>query len=76
MKLTTVKVLDVFQLNGYYYVKPENGSYEMIYRAAQGVYWDNDKYCLYFKGITTRENALRFITDAMKNEYEIALIFD
>ena len=76
MELTTIKVSDVFQLNGYYYLKPENGSYEMIYRAARGVYWDDDKSSLYFKGVTTRENALRIIAEAMKNEYGIILIFD
>ena len=50
MRTTSLKVSYVFQLNGYYYVKPENGSYEMIYRAARGVYWDDEKSSLYFKG--------------------------
>ena len=71
-----VEVLEVLQLNNYFYVKPKKGSYEMIYRAARGVYWDEDRSSLYFKGVTTRENALKIIAEAMKAEYGITLIFN
>lgn len=47
----------------------------MIYRAARGVYWDNKLHCLYFKGNTSRKNALKIITEAMKSEYGITLLF-
>jgi phage terminase large subunit-like protein len=71
-----IKVLQVFYQNDYYYVKLEKGSYEMIYRAARGVYWDEASSCLYFKGITTRENALRIIAEAINDEYGITLVFN
>jgi len=75
-KSDKVKILEVLYQNDYYYVIPEKGSYEMIYRAARGVYWDKDSSSLYFKGVTTCENALRIIAEAMKNEYGITLIFN
>lgn len=70
-----VRVLKIFCKNKYYHVKPSHGSYDMIYRAARGVYWDKETSTLYFKGITTREEALRIISEAMKNEYDITLKF-
>ena len=74
-KLKKVKVLEIFSRNNNYYVKPSNGSYEMIYRAAKGVYWDEETLSLYFKGSTSRENALKLISEAVQNEYDIKLIF-
>lgn len=75
-KSKKVKIIDVFCQNNYYYAKPAKGSYQMIYRAARGVYWDDATSSLYFKRETTRENALRWIAQAMKEEYGITLIFD
>lgn len=75
-KVNKVEVLEVFYRNEYYYVKPKKGSYEMIYRAACGVCWDESSSSLYFKGITTRENALRMISKAMEDEYGITLLFN
>jgi hypothetical protein len=40
------------------------------------VYWDEASSCLYFKGITTRENALRIIAEAINDEYGITLMFN
>ena len=70
-----VKALKVFFQNNYYYVKPSSGSYEMIYRAGMGVYWDEKTFSLYFKGSTSRENALKIISEAVQNEYDIELLF-
>ena len=75
-EMDSVRILDVFCLNGFYYAKPSKGSYEKIWRAARGVYWDESKQCLYFKGITSREKALQIIAQAMEAEYCIKMIFD
>ena len=57
------------------YVKPSEGTYEMIYRAACGVYWDKKERALYYlKDSTNYELSLKYIILAMKNEYCIDLI--
>ena len=70
-----VKGSEVFSRNNYYYVKSSSGSYEMIYRAVMGVCWDEETLSLYFKGLTSRENALKIISEAVQNEYDIELLF-
>ena len=45
----------------------------MIYRAARGVYWDEETSSLYFNGVVSREKALGFIAEALRNEYYIDL---
>ncbi len=71
-----VKVIDVFCKDGYFHVKPEYGKYDMIYRAARGVYWDEDTQTLYYKGEVSKEVALKFISKAMKEEYYTILDYD
>lgn len=57
------------------YVKPAEGTYEMIYRAACGVYWDEEEKALYFLDDPTNyQLSLKHIVLAMKNEYYIDLI--
>ena len=68
-----IKIVEVFNKNGYHYVRLSSGSYEMIYRAARGVYWDEETSSLYFKGVVSREKALGFIAEALRNEYYIDL---
>ena len=46
----------------------------MIYRAAKGVYWDDELSSLFYKGIVSQEEALCFISEALENEYNIKLI--
>ena len=70
-----IKVLDVFLKDGYYHTKLSHGNYEMIYRAARGVYWDDETSSVYFKGEVSREKALSIIAEAMLNEYDISLGF-
>lgn len=75
--MTSVKVKNVFLKNGYVHVKLDNNeNYDKIYRAAKGVYWDEETSSLFFKGAVTQEDALYFISEAMKNEYYINLILD
>ena len=71
-----VKVIDVFCKEGYVHVKTESGTYNMIYRAARGVYWDEDEGTLYYKGKVSKDIALKFISKAMEEEYRTVLIFD
>ena len=71
-----VNVKEVFIKDGYVNVRlDDNENYEMIYRAAKGVYWDNKLSTLFFKGVVPHEEALRFISEAMENEYYVKLIF-
>ena len=68
-----IKIVEVFDKNGHHHVRLSSGSYEMIYRAARGVYWDEETSSLYFKGAVSREKALGFIAEALRNEYYIDL---
>ena len=47
----------------------------MIYRAAKGVYWDEETSSLFYKGNVPPAEAIKFISEAMKNEYNITLEF-
>jgi hypothetical protein len=67
---------EVFIKDGYVNVFLDNNeNYEMIYRAAKGVYWNGDLRSLFYKGIVSQEEALLFISEAMENEYNSQLIF-
>ena len=68
-----IKIVEVFIKNGYYYVRLSRGSYKMIYRAARGVYWDEETGSLFYKGAVSREKALGFIAEALRDEYHIDL---
>ena len=68
MSKTEIKIVEVFSKNGYYHVKLSHGCYEMIYRAARGVYWDEETTSLYFKGAVSCEDAIGFIAEALKQE--------
>lgn len=71
-----VKVNDIFTKDGYTHINLEdNENYEMIYRAAKGVYWDKESSSLYYKGTIAQEDALHLISEAMENEYYIKLLF-
>lgn len=71
-----VNVKEIFIKDGYVNVLLEdNESYEMVYRAAKGVYWNEDLSSLFFKGVVSQEEALCFISEAIENEYNIQLIF-
>ena len=76
IKRKKVRVKKLFIKDGYFNViLDDNKNYEMIYRAAKGVYWDEEKSSLYYKGKVSQEDALRFIAAALENEYYIQLIF-
>lgn len=68
-----IKIVEVFNKNGYYHIRLSRGSYKMIYRAAKGVYWDEETSSLYFKGAVSREEALGFVAEALRDEYDIYL---
>ncbi len=68
-----IKIVEVFNKNGYYHIRLSRGSYKMIYRAAKGVYWDEETSSLYFKGAVSREEALVFVAEALRDEYDIHL---
>ena len=71
-----VRVKEVFIKDGYVNVFLDNNeNYEMIYRAAKGVYWNGDLRSLFYKGTVSQEEALLFISKAMENEYNSQLIF-
>lgn len=75
--MTSVKVKNIFLKNGYVHVKLDNNeNYDKIYRAAKGVYWDENSATLFFKGNVSQEDATHFISEAMKNEYYITLVFE
>lgn len=69
----SVKAIEVFFQEGYFHIKLSHGTYEMIYRAARGVYWEPKTQTLYFKGETSKENALQTIGEALQEEYGITL---
>ena len=74
MKKTKVK--KCFLKDGYIHLKLKNKeNYEMIYRAAKGVYWDEETSSLFYKGNVPPAEAIKFISEAMKNEYNITLEF-
>lgn len=73
MRENGTKIVEIFNKNGYYHVRLSRGSYEMIYRAARGVYWDEETSSLYYKGVVSREKALGFIAEALRDEYHIDL---
>lgn len=74
MKIIVVD--DVFVKKDYVHVKlKDNENYEMIYRAAKKVYWDESTKSLYYKGKVSEELALKFICEAMENEYYTTLVF-
>lgn len=75
--MKTVKVKDVFVADGLTHVKlKDNENYEMIYRAAKGVYWDSETSSLFYKGKVSQEEAIKFIAEAMENEYYTTLVFE
>ncbi len=56
------------------YVKPDEGTYDMIYRAACGVYWNEEEKALFFQDNPTNYKlSLEHIVLAMKKEYDISL---
>lgn len=76
-KMKSVLVKEIFCKDGFFYVKLDNNeNYEMIYRAAKGVYWDSETSSLFYKGKVTQEDAIKHIFEAMENEYRLTLIFD
>lgn len=74
MRENGIEIVEVFNKNGYYHVRLSRGFYKMIYRAARGVYWDEETSSLYFKGDASRENALGFIAEALRDEYDVNLV--
>jgi len=75
--MKTVKVNEVFLKDDFIHVKLEDKeNYEMIYRAAKGVYWDENTESLYYNGKVSKEMALNFISEAMENEYYTTIIFE
>ena len=75
--MKTVKVKDIFTKDGYTHISLEdNENYEMIYRAARGVYWDSETSSLFYKGKVTQEDVIKFISEAMENEYYTTIVFN
>ena len=59
------------------YVKPDEGTYEMIYRSACGVYWDKKQMALFFKDDPCNYDlSIKLIVLAMKEEYDIDLVIN
>jgi hypothetical protein len=62
-------------LDGKFYIKPDTGEFEFVYRAALGIYWDKTNKSLKFldaKGVGLRE-CFEQIIAAVKSEYGIQL---
>ena len=71
--MKALKAICYFKQNRVY-VKPDEGTYEMIYRATCGVYWDKEEKAIYFQADPTNyEKSLKYIALAMKNEYYVDL---
>ena len=67
----------VFMKDNRLYVKPESGTYEMIYRSATGVYWDEKEKALYLKGTQiSHAEIIERIALAVKNEYGIEMTIE
>lgn len=75
--MRTVKATSYFH-KGKVYIKPEEGTYEMVYRAACGVYWDADEKAIYLRDDPSNlEQSIKQISFALKNEYDINIeIYD
>ncbi len=59
------------------YVRPDSNEYEMIYRAAMGVYWDKEENALYYKGASTDiVELIEIMREAVKKEYGVNLAVD
>ena len=64
----------LYEKNKILYVKPQEGCYDMIYRSACGVYWDDNEQALYLKdNPLEKESVVNQIKFALKNEYGIDL---
>lgn len=75
--MESVLVKEIFCKDGYFHIKLDNKeNYEMVYRAAKGVYWDSEASSLFYKGKVTQGEAVRFISEAMENEYFTLLLFE
>ncbi len=75
--MKNVKVKDVFHKDGFVHLKlDDNANYEMIYRAAKGVYWDKQTLTLFYKGKVSQQEAVKHISEALKQEYCITLVFE
>ena len=48
----------------------------MIYRAGKGVYWDEQTLTLFYKGNVSKEDAIKYISEAVENEYHITIVFE
>ncbi len=76
-KMKIVKVKNIFTKDGYTHINLEDDeNYKMIYRAAKGVYWDSETSSLFYKGEVLQEDAIRFISEAMENEYYTTIILN
>ena len=60
-------------MDGIHHFVPQEGSFDMIYRAAKGVYWCEKYSSLYYKDAVSYETAFYWINEALKNEYSTML---
>ena len=71
-----VKVKDVFLKDGFVHLKLyDRVNFEMIYRAGKRVYWDEQTLTLFYKGNVSQEDAIKYISEAVENEYHITIVF-
>lgn len=70
-----VEIESIFKADSKLCIKPVQGDYEMIYRAAMGVNWDVSMKCLVYTGIDTEDNKkIDIIKRAVFNEYGVNLL--
>ncbi|MBE5759011.1 MAG: hypothetical protein E7332_03155 [Clostridiales bacterium] len=68
-----IKVKETYLIDGIFYFVPEQGNFDMIYRAAMGVYWHEKHKSLYYDEPIPFERAFYWINEALKNEYGVIL---
>ena len=74
---THIRVSKIFTQDGFLCVTPQEGNFDMIYRAGMSVNWNKELKCLYY----TRDNMdndgkIEAIKKAVNNEYGINLFTD
>ena len=70
-----IEIKFIFNKNGKLYVKPAQGTYEFVYRAAMSVGWDESINCLVYTGVDTDDSKkINIIKKAVYNEYGVNLI--
>ncbi len=72
--MNKIQIKSIYKKNSKIYVKPSYGQYEMIYRAAKGVYWDKTEKAFYMNDLIDEKDVILNIKVALKQEYGIELL--